>query len=199
MLLLRGFFGSLLSVINQGFCLTVIYAQLSYLGIQQNPQRWWAPHIEFTFLSAGFIQTWWGTQCGPYWSSSLNPVCHHLFPRALQSVPQHKYLLRSENSVSYLENTQPICRIPSWSRHYLAPQTALLKFSLKLTVFPWHTAVKFPTVASRCWERDTDPALIPTQYVCTSLLAFGNYADAARLTHQTELLNMWVCSHDSLA
>lgn len=168
-------------------------------GFNTVPKDWLAPNIEFTFLSVGFIQTWlkdsvWSTL--EFLSEScLSPP----FSRALHNVSQHECLLRSENKVSYLGNAQPICTIPSCSRHYLAPRTALLKFSLKLTVLPWHIAVKFPTVSSRCWERDTDPALIPTQYVCTSLLATVNYEDAARLTHHTELLSMWVCSHDSPA
>lgn len=41
--------------------------------------------------------------------------------------------------------------------------------------------------------------LIPTQYVGASLLAPGNYGDAARLTHHTELPSMGVCSCDSPA
>lgn len=150
-------------------------------------------------LSACFIQNMEETQCAPCWSFFLCPVCQYLLPRTCQSVSQHECLLRSENNVSYLANTQPICTTPSCSRHHFAPQTALLKSGLKLTVFPWHIVVRIPIMASRCWERDTDPALIPTQYVCTSLLASGNDGDAASLTHHTKLVSVWVSLHSSPA
>lgn len=199
-LLPRDLFGSLSSVVSQWLLPnSPIGSAFLSRDSTQSSKMGWPQILSSLFFQDSSSRCGWGTQCGLYWSSSLSPVCHYPLPRALQSVPQHACLLRSENNVNYLANTQPICTIPSCSRHYLAPQTALLKFSLKLTVFPWHIAVKFPTVASRCWERDTDPAFIPTQYVCTSLLASGNYGDAARLTHHTELVSMWVCSHDSAA
>lgn len=44
-------------------------------------------------------------------------------------------------------------------------------------------------------ESRTDPAIIPSQYVCTLIAVPGEYGAAARLTHHTELVGMWVLWH----
>lgn len=151
---------------------------------------WLAPNTELIFLSVWFVQNM---------VHAVRAIYQYSLSRAYQSVPQHERLVKSMNNVNYLANTEPSCTITSFPRHHLAPWTASLKSSLKLTVFPWHIAVRFPRMASRCWGRETDPALIPTQYVCTSLLASGNDRVAASFTHHTELASMWVSSHGSPA
>lgn len=177
--------------------------QFSYPGVQHRHQRLVCPKywvcFSFRMIHPEYAENSLRTKCNLCLSSSPSPICWYPLPRSCQSVPQHEYLLRSENSVNYLANTQPICTTSSCSRHHLAPCTPSLKSRLKLTVFPWHIAVRFPRMASRCGERDTDPALVPTQYVCTSLLASGNDGDAASLTHHTELVSVWVSLHGSPA